>query len=159
MHMHNMTLPSASYPVDTTNKELHRCIHPDMLPVKPIHATARLEDNIPSPPLQRFALLNERCMSKPPEAFHPGDHHRFFTSEAHPSIPSPLLPTGMLRLTCSIPLVSAKNGLALMPPALALSTGNNANMGIKNLAMLSASSLLKWYFSFNTSGNAQCLKR
>ena len=124
----------------------------------PYHSSNR-STIYPHRTVKPIALLNERCMSNPPQATHPGAPHRFLTSVAHPSIPSPLLPTAMLRLTCSIPLVSAKNALALMPPALALSTGNNANIGIRNLAMLSASSLLKWYFSLNTSGSAQCLKR
>ena len=86
-------------------------------------------------------------------------HYRFLTSVAQPSIPSPLLPTGTLRLTCSIPFVSAKKGLLLIPPALARSLGSNASMGRRKLAMSSASFLLKWYFSFRTSGRAQCRRR
>ena len=85
--------------------------------------------------------------------------YRFLTSVAHPSIPSPLVPTLIPRAPFSIPFVSVKNGLLLIPPALALSLGSRPNIGIKKLAMDSASTLLKWYFSFKTSGKAQCLKR
>ncbi len=58
-------------------------------------------------------------------------------------MPSPLVPTGILRAPFSMPLVSVKNGLLLMPPAFALSLGSSANIGIKKLAMDSASVLLK----------------
>lgn len=85
--------------------------------------------------------------------------YRFLTSVAQPSMPSPLLRHGKSRVIPSIPFVSVMKGLLLIPPALALSFGSKANMGTRKSAILSASALLKWYFSFNTSGSAQCLSR
>ena len=90
----------------------------------------------PDPPLAMRA-------SQPTTRIQENVIHRFLTSVAQPSIPSPLLPTGTLRLTCSIPLVSAKKGLLLIPPAFARSFGSNASIGSRKLAMSSASFLLK----------------
>lgn len=85
--------------------------------------------------------------------------YRFLISVAQPSMPSPFVPTGIGSLTPSIPLVLLRKGLLLIPPALALSCGRRPSIGIRKSAILSASSLLKWYFSRRTSGSAQWRKR
>lgn len=71
------------------------------------------------------------------------NHHRFLTSVAHPSIPSPLLMCGIDTDTTSIPFVPSKNLPLLIPPAFALSAGSSANIGSKNSPILFASSTLK----------------
>ena len=66
-HDTSLSIVSSRYNEDG----LHLCIHRYKSRTNPIHATTRLEHNIPPPPtLERIALLNERCMSKPPEAVH-----------------------------------------------------------------------------------------
>lgn len=66
--------------------------------------------------------------------------YRFLTSVAQPSIPSPLAPTGMLKLTLSIPFVPFINSWLLIPPAFALPSGNKSNIGMRKPAILLASS-------------------
>ena len=85
--------------------------------------------------------------------------YRFLTSVAQPSIPSPLLKTGMSRWTSSMPMVPCRNSWLLIPPALALFSGRSSSIGVRKSAILLASSTLKWYFSRKTSGKAQCLNR
>jgi hypothetical protein len=94
----------------------------------------------------------------PPSSNQASENHLFFTSQAHPSMPSPRLPTSNPSiLTPCIPIVSTSHSAPAIPPALALFSGCNSNIGVRNSAILFASSSLKWYFSFNTSGSAQCL--
>lgn len=81
--------------------------------------------------------------------------YRFFTSVAQPSIPSPLVPTGIGSLTSSMPLVPSTNGELLIPPAFALFSGNNSSIGSRKSAIRFDSSTVKWYFSRRTSGRAQ----
>ena len=86
-------------------------------------------------------------------------YYRFFTSVAHPSIPSPRLPKGTATEIPSIPFVPSRNLLPLIPPAFALLTGSSSNIGMRKSAIRFASSTLKWYFSLNTSGKAQWRSR
>ena len=81
--------------------------------------------------------------------------YRFFTSIAQPSIFSPFSPTGMSNLTSSIPFTACINSEFVIPPAFARPSGGRSSIGVKNLAILWASSILKWYFSRRTSGRAQ----
>lgn len=67
-------------------------------------------------------------------------NHLFLISVAQPSIPSPLLPTGISRATVSIPLVPLVNSELLIPPAFARASGGSSNIGIKKSAILFASS-------------------
>ena len=85
--------------------------------------------------------------------------YRFLTCVAHPSIPSPRLPTGTGTPIPSMPLVPSRNLLPLIPPAFALFPGSSSSIGMRNSAMRFASSTLKWYFSRSTSGSAQWRRR
>jgi hypothetical protein len=87
-------------------------------------------------------------------------HYRcFLISVAHPSMPSPFVPGSISSLTPSIPFVPSRKPWPAMPPALARSAGRSSSMGNRNSAMRLASSMLKWYFSLNTSGRAQWRRR
>lgn len=82
--------------------------------------------------------------------------YRFLTSVAHPSIPSPLLPTSTPSILIPfIPGVSSNQGWLAIPPAFALFSGVSSSSGVKKSAIFFASSSLKWYFSLSTSGRAQ----
>ena len=85
--------------------------------------------------------------------------HRFFTSLAHPSIPSPLLPGRIPSPIPSIAGVSFIHSCDAIPPALARCSGGRFNMGNKNSLMRMLSSAENWYFSRRTSGNAQWRSR
>lgn len=127
---------------------------PDPLPCRPLHHLPALSIKIehPLPP-------------SPPAAHTPNPHiphaptYRFFTSVAHPSIPSPRLPIETSTPIPSIPLVPSRNGLLLIPPAFARFAGSNSSIGVRNSPIRLASSMLKWYFSLNTSGSAQLRSR
>lgn len=69
--------------------------------------------------------------------------YRFLTSDAHPSIPSPRLPTGTSTPIPSIPMEPSRNGLPLIPPALALFAGSSSNIGVRKSPIRLASSALK----------------
>ena len=105
-----------------------------------------------------LAHLLYTTSSIPLLSLHPHPY-RFRTSHAHPSIPSPLLPTSTGNLTPSIPFVPANQSCPAIPPAFARLSGSSSNMGSKNAEMRLLSSGEKWYFSLSTSGSAQWRRR
>ena len=127
------------------------------------HTTSKENDdtNMPCPYIS-ISTSSSSCPHTPSLGvqylFLPQDH-LFLTSVAHPSIPSPLLPTGTSSFTPSIPLVPSRNLLPAIPPAFALFAGSSSSIGRRNSAIRLLSSTLKWYFSLRTSGSAQCLNR
>lgn len=89
--------------------------------------------------MSTLALFSHRIISNTTQ----NCDYRFLISDAHPSIPSPFMPTGVGSFTPFMPLVPSKKGLLLIPPAFALSCGSRPSMGIRKSAIRSASSRVK----------------
>lgn len=83
-----------------------------MLPNNPVtQSKRRAGDGSPGQPSVRRSSASLRSWPVFPSILHQlADCYRtFLTSVAHPSMPSPLLPTDTSSLTRSIPLVSSRN--------------------------------------------------
>lgn len=81
--------------------------------------------------------------------------HLRFTSVAHPSMPSPLLPGTRPRSTSCIPRVSFIHSCDAIPPAFARFSGSTSSIGRRKSLMAIPCDGEKWYFSLSTSGNDQ----
>ena len=142
---HRSLARSPFHPVHESHPEKPRSLPPHPILV----CTPSDITSTPSPLHIAFHLSTARQLT-----------YLFFTSQLHPSIPSPLLPTSSPSiLTPCMPIVSSSHRWPAIPPAFARLSGVSSSIGVKKSAIRLASSSLKWYFSFKTSGSAQCRKR